>query len=43
MNIPALLLPFAKDEDLKRIGKPGLGLKDLTIQTERQKAYSHPN
>lgn len=43
MTISALILPFAKDEDLKRIGKPDLGLTDLTVQTKRQKAHSHPN
>ena len=43
MNISVLILQFAKDEDLKRTGKPDLGLTDLTIQTKRQKAHSHPN
>ena len=43
MTISALILPFAKDEDLRRIGKPDLGLTDLTVQTKRQKAHSHPN
>lgn len=43
MTISALMLPFAKDEDLKRIGKPDLGLMDLTVQTKRQKAHSHPD